>query len=165
MTTLAKAFFLSILALVLTSPPSVQADLACHAGGVVATSQSGRAEVHEGAHGCRSFPLAKYTVVVGGVRGPEIDSLPSHRDIYVSDTGRTILLVGRTTRADQDSVTAYRDGRAFGTYTIAELLGDQASQVGDAIVRPSIEGVDLVITTLDGVEVTRSYLGELSFRR
>ena len=166
LTKLTQVAALSLLSLLLGSSLEAHADSACHEGGVVATSQNGQVEVGEGAHGCRAYPTASYTIT-GGVRDYEISSLPYHSALYVSDTGRTLLLVGEHSRADQDSVTLFRDGRRHGSYTLAELLGDRVS-AGAGSVQPRIEGLDLVIYGATGnslSELSRVYVGALPFRR
>ncbi len=143
-----------------------RADLACHEGGKVAESTNGRVEVHSSPYGCRQFPSAQLTVKVGGTDLYTTSDVGGFETIYVSDTGRTLLLTSETLRGDRDAVVAYRDGYQLGVYTMADLLGATSRTVTEGrYVKVRIEGLELVIDDVDGTELDRRYVGALPFNR
>lgn len=143
--------------------PCARADLACHEGGLVSTSTAGTATVTISAYGCREFPSATYTVQVGGVDRFTIANVSGGGVVRVSDTGRTVLVAeAESLRADQQSFTVFRDGRRFGVYPIAALLGSGARAVTEGrYVSVEIRSVHLVVTDLDGTQLLRQHLARL----
>lgn len=154
---------LVVIASLLVLSSIAHADLPCREGGVVATSSNGGATVVASAHGCRAYPTAQYTVRVGGRDVFTIPSMPGHETMLVSDTGRTILLLStRNVRADQEEVVAFRDGRRFGSYLLADILGATTRAVREGrFVDVQIEGVYLVIKDVDGTQLYREHLAVL----
>lgn len=152
----------TLTALTLVGPArGVHADVACHAPEIVVTSQNGQVQVERGAYGCRTSPTASYSVT-GGVRDYEIETLPPHFEISVSNTGRTLLLTSANVRADQDSVTLYRDGRLLRTIPVAELLAGRAGRVGGQSVTVRIEGLHIVISGSNGTHAASSSVAPAS---
>ncbi|MBO6937791.1 MAG: hypothetical protein JJ863_22680 [Deltaproteobacteria bacterium] len=143
-----------------------RADLACHEGGKVAESANGRVEVHSSPYGCREFPSARLTVKVGGTDLYTTSDVGGFETIYVSDTGRTLLVTSETLRGDRDAIVVYRDGYRLGIYTMADLLGSSSRTVSEGrYVKVRIEGLQLVIDDVDGTELDRRYVGALAFNR
>lgn len=123
----------------------------------------GRARVHIGPHGCRAFPTGTHTVELDGSTLYTTDDVPRYETIFVSDTGRTLVLTHeRNLRADRASITVFRDGRRFGNYAISNLVGDRHHVVTERrFVEVSIDGLALVIDDVDGTNLYRHHVGVL----
>lgn len=160
-----KSLLSLLLMAALYATPSARADMACSAGGPVTQSANGNISLSVSDHGCQAHPDAVYTVS-GGSRnfefsGPE----PRYSDILVSNTGRSVLFVEKNPRADRASVVIFRDGARLGSYSISDLLGGDHNYVSDGLfVKVSLDGLHVVISSLQDEELTRNHLRDFRFQ-
>lgn len=139
--------------------------MACRGGGPVTQSADGNISLTVSPHGCRSQPDLVYRVS-GGARNFEFSGpAPQHHDIFVSNTGRSVLFVDKNLRADRGTIRLFRDGVHHGGFRISELLGRDHNYVSEGLfVKVSLDGLHVVVSSLQDEELNRSHLSNFHFQ-